>query len=125
MPRLESKLDSLAEGEKRELIRRLHTRQGQKCYVCGREINLTIDKVDIDHIKKLGVGPDEEQNWGLTHESCNRSKGARDLQLMQYIYDFRLLKDAYVNVNKDFTVGDALEKLQPQRQEVVARIDDS
>lgn len=121
MTRPASNLDAIKGKEREELVKRLHRRQEGKCFICGRELDLKLDRVDIDHIIAIGKGLDEEQNWGLTHQDENRSKGTRDLQLMQYIFNYRRDRDRFLAENRDFTVGDALEVFWPKRQEVFVK----
>ncbi len=128
MSRPSSKLDELTEENRVELINLLHQRQTGKCFICGEGINLQLDEVDIDHIVPLSSpfkGVDDEENWAVSHAKHNRSKGTRSLQLMRYIFEYTKLRDSYVNQNKDFTVGDALDYLVPQRQEVYVELRDS
>ena len=123
-----SKLESLTKQQREDLIERLQKCQSKNgdcyCYVCDKPINRQVHKIDIDHkiARSLG-GVDEESNWGLTHDTCNRSKGARDLQLQRYLYEFR--EDVIEHTEKKalgserhFTLSEALNKIKPQRQEV-------
>ncbi|MCL4474465.1 MAG: hypothetical protein M1455_11140 [Actinobacteria bacterium] len=122
--RRESKIETLSQTERAELINRLHRRQDGLSYISGKPIDLQIDKVDVDHIVSLDRhGPDDEVNWGLVLESENRSKKARDLQLMRYIYQFRAHKEQYLSIQRDFTLGDALQEFFPNRIRVKAEAD--
>jgi hypothetical protein len=47
--------------------------------------------------------------------SENSSKGKRDLQLMKYIYNFRIHREKYIKLKRDFTFGDALNEFFPKR----------
>lgn len=119
MPRRKSKLDDLTQDARQELIRKLYDAQGGKCYVCAKEMNLSVHKVDIDHILALDrSGPDDESNWGLTHDNCNRSKGTRDLQLQRILVEFRDHVDKYTTRGSTLTLDEALSELSPERQEV-------
>lgn len=118
MPR--SILDRFTEDERRQLIERLLTVQGHKSYISGKEIDLRIDQVEVDHIIALDRGgDDDESNWGVVIASENSSKGKRDLQLLRYIYDFRKHREKYLSLKRDFTFGDALGELYPIREEVI------
>jgi len=80
-------LDRFTEEERRQLIDRLLTVQGHKSYISGKEIDLRIDQVEVDHIIALDRrGDDDESNWVVVIASENSSKGKRDLQLLKYIY---------------------------------------
>jgi hypothetical protein len=127
-----SKLENLSKQERETLIERLKKAQTNKindkeeciCYVCRKTINFQVHKTDIDHIVALTLGGlDEEANWGLTHDTCNRSKGARDLRLQRILYEFRehvqnYTEETAASNTRNFTLSEALEKLKPERQEV-------
>ena len=113
-------LDRFSEEERRQLIRRLLTLQGNKSYISGRDIDLRIDQVEVDHIIALDRGgDDDESNWGVVISSENASKGKRDLQLLKYIYQFRNHRDKYLALKRDFTFGDALGELFTERKEII------
>jgi hypothetical protein len=118
-------LDRFTEEERRQLIDRLLTVQGHKSYISGKEIDLRIDQVEVDHIIALDRrGDDDESNWGVVIASENSSKGKRDLQLLKYIYQFRNHRDKYLALKRDFTLGDALGEIYPLRQEAVYDLGD-
>ena len=126
MANRKSKLDSFSKEERRDLIQRLYHNQSEKCYVCNKEIDLAVHKVDVDHIKALDRdGPDDESNWGLTHDGCNRSKGTRDLQLQRILCEFRSHVEKHTNNGGTLTLNEALQELAPERQEVGYRIQDN
>ncbi|MDR1902654.1 MAG: HNH endonuclease [Treponema sp.] len=109
-------LDRFGETERRELIDRLMKVQKGKSYISGKEIDLRIDQVEVDHIVALDRnGPDDESNWAVVIASENSSKGKKDLQLMKYIYDFRIHREKYLKLKRDFTFGDALNEYYPNR----------
>ena len=121
MPRPHSKIDDLTKEERLNLINRLYQRQDKKCYICNHEINLQLDQVDVDHIVPISPpfnGIDDENNWGIVHKKENESKSNKSLQLMRYIYSYRELRDKFVLEKGDFTVGDALESLISERQDI-------
>jgi hypothetical protein len=118
MPR--SILDRFTEEERRQLIERLLTIQAGKSYISGKEIDLRIDQVEVDHIIALDRGgDDDESNWGVVIASENSSKGKRDLQLLKYIYEFRSHRDKYLELKRDFTFGDALAEVYSSREDVI------
>lgn len=119
-----SKLDALTADQRTDLIERLHKAQNGLCYVCQDVINPQVHDVDIDHIVALARdGRDDESNWALTHTSCNRSKGTRDLQLQRILHEFRKHVQKYTTGNaqgrdRNFTLDEALVELCPKRMEV-------
>jgi len=104
-----SKLDRLSAEQRTDLIERLLKAQNGLCHVCREVINLQVHEVDVDHICALARGgQDDEVNWGLTHASCNRSKGTRDLQLQRILHEFRSSTDMYsgfIEANTGVTLG--------------------
>ena len=76
-------LSSLTAEKRAELHVRLLKRQGGVCFICEDPLDLELHsgKLDVDHIDPLAVdGLDAENNFALTHSSCNRSKGAANLE---------------------------------------------
>lgn len=128
--RRSSKLDSLSAEQREELVARLHKAQNGLCYVDQEVINLQVHEVDIDHIVALARdGADDESNWALTHASCNRSKGTRDLQLQRILHEFRRHVQKYTTgssqgKDRNFTLNEALLELLPNRQETGVVIHD-
>ena len=125
-----SKLDQLNKQEREDLIKRLAAAQDGLCYVCRKIINPQVHEVDIDHIIAMTLlGPDNESNWGLTHRACNRSKGARDLQLQRILFRFKSDVDSHIavtatNRSGNFTLHEALNVLVPDHQEVGVKLKD-
>lgn len=89
-------LSGLSAEARADLEHRLHESQGGKCFLCGEEIDLAVHRgsLDIDHIEPLqGGGPDDERNFALTHDSCNRSKGASHLEVARALNTLEQLHD--------------------------------
>ena len=73
-------LDALTKDEYKSLTQKLWTIQSHKCFICGDDIDLDLTPTNIDHIKPLVTGgKDDETNFALTHENCNKSKQDADL----------------------------------------------
>lgn len=73
-------LDGLSAEKKKEFDKKLWEIQNHKCFICEEEIDLDIQSVNVDHIKPIvNGGKDDETNFALTHESCNKSKQDADL----------------------------------------------
>ncbi len=75
-------LDGLSTEQYKALTSKLWSIQSHKCYICGEDIDLALNPTNIDHIKPLvNGGKDEESNFALTHENCNKSKQDADLKV--------------------------------------------
>ena len=68
-------LGGLTKDEYIALTQKLHSIQSGKCYICRKDIDLDLHNTNIDHVIPLAnKGKDSEDNFALTHESCNKSK---------------------------------------------------
>ena len=75
-------LDSLSSEGYSGLTKKLWTIQNHKCFICGEDIDLDLTPTNIDHIKPLvNGGKDDETNFALAHENCNKSKQDADLEV--------------------------------------------
>jgi len=120
-----SAFDKLPKDEKDKTIQRILTRQGNLSYISGKTIDLAINKIEVDHIIALDKnGPDNESNWGVVIDSENSSKGARDLQLMRYIYAFRKHTEKFLNQKRDFNLGDALTEFFSTRNRIKVKFNE-
>lgn len=87
-------LGRLSPEERDVLCRKLHEQQAGKCFICQEELDLDVQHYDIDHIKPLNCGgKDEELNFALTHESCNRSKQDADLEVARALCKLRRIQE--------------------------------
>ena len=89
-------LDSLSKDEYNDLARKLWTIQSHKCFICGEEIDLDLHhNYNIDHIRPLANnGKDEESNFAITHEHCNKSKQDADLEVARTLAQLsKIIKD--------------------------------
>ena len=82
------------------------------CYICREVLDLDLHKghFHVDHIEPLAEGGnDSENNFALTHSSCNRSKGASDLRVARRIAEFdQLQSQAREQGNRGANLGDVL-----------------
>ena len=84
-------LDSLSKDGREALINKLLATQNDRCFICGEKIDRSLHTVNIDHIKPIvNGGKDDETNFAVTHESCNKSKQDADLAISRIL--FRLKK---------------------------------
>lgn len=89
-------LSSLPQEQREKLQQRLHARQNGRCFICDDPVDLVLHKgqLDIDHIDPLAEdGLDAENNFALTHLSCNRRKGASNLEVARRLAEFERLQD--------------------------------
>lgn len=105
-------LAALDGDTRKQLEKKLYARQSKNCFICGETIDLMLHdgQLEIDHIDPLvGDGLDAENNFALTHMSCNRSKGASDLRVARRIAEFeRLQQVAKENRKRGANLGDVL-----------------
>lgn len=89
-------LDKLSSKEKKALIQKLWTNQSHHCFICGEEIDIDIQQVNIDHMKPLANGgKDDVSNFVITHEHCNKSKQDADLEVAQKLFQLdKIIKAA-------------------------------
>ena len=105
-------LSGLIAEQRGELEKRLFDRQNGRCYICDEKIDLVLhrDQLDIDHIDLLSQdGLDADNNFALTHASCNRSKGASNLQVARRLAHFeKLQREAKAAGHRGANLGDVL-----------------
>ncbi len=90
-------LAKLKPAQRRELEERLCARQNGVCFICENAIDLDLqrDELEIDHITPLAnLGKDEENNFALTHASCNRRKSSADLHVARVLERFSRIQEA-------------------------------
>lgn len=100
-------------GEQREQLElRLHQRQSGRCFICDQPVDVLLHKgqLEIDHMDPLlEDGLDAENNFALTHSSCNRSKGASNLRVARRLAEFdRLQEEAQQAGKRGANLGDVL-----------------
>lgn len=122
-------LAGLGDEQRAALEQRLLARQSGRCFICDDPIDLVLHKgqLDIDHIDPLiGEGLDAENNFALTHSSCNRSKGAANLQIARRLAEFERLQDeAQKEGKRGANLGDVLARHEGSRWSFrLRRVDD-
>ena len=100
-------------GEQRERLElRLQQRQNGRCFICDKPIDIVLHKgqLEIDHVDPLlENGLDGENNFALTHASCNRNKGASNLRVARRLAEFeRLQEEAQQAGKRGVNLGDIL-----------------
>src|SRR5687767_8939627 len=107
-------LAGLGADDRAKLEQKLSARQSGRCFICNDTIDLMLHKgqIDIDHIDPLAEdGLDSENNFAITHASCNRSKGASNLELARRLAEFeRLQLHAQEDGKRGANLGDILAR---------------
>lgn len=107
-------LAGLGAEERAKLEQKLLARQSGRCFICDEPIDLMLHKgqLDIDHIDPLiEEGLDAENNFAITHLSCNRSKGAANLEIARRLAEFeRLQEEAQKAGKRGANLGDVLAR---------------
>jgi len=87
-------LSSLSKEKKDLLTKKLGEIQNHKCYICQEKINLDLNITNIDHIIPLAKrGKDSEENFALTHESCNKAKQDADLRIARILCKLKKIQE--------------------------------
>lgn len=107
-------LTGLDAEQRTKLEQKLLARQTGRCFICDDPVDLMLHKgqLDIDHIDPLiQDGLDAENNFALTHASCNRSKGAANLEIARRLAEFeRLQEKAQESGKRGANLGDVLSR---------------
>jgi hypothetical protein len=86
-------LSSLSSDQYKDLTAKLLKIQNHRCFICQKPID-PIHKTDIDHINpNARHGPDTEENFAVTHESCNRTKLDSNLNTARILYRLRDIQE--------------------------------
>jgi hypothetical protein len=98
MPAHSLHLSRLKPEQRRELEDRLYARQNGVCFICEDPIDLELQRksLEVDHIVPIAAeGKDDENNFALVHEACNRRKSASNLEVARILWRFyRIEKEA-------------------------------
>ncbi len=90
-------LSSLSENEYNSLSSKLLDMQNHKCYICRKDIDLSLHSTNIDHIVPLvNKGKDSEDNFALTHESCNKSKQDANLTVARSLATLKEINEKII-----------------------------
>ena len=104
-------LSSLSKEKYLELTKKLCNIQNNICYICEEVIDLELNSTNIDHIIPLAVrGKDSEENFALTHESCNKSKQDSNLKIARILARLTKIQSEVASKgNKSASLKDILE----------------
>jgi len=105
-------LSSLSKEKYQRLTEKLLRIQNNVCFICGKKIDVDIQTTNIDHIVPLAnKGKDAEDNFAVTHESCNKSKQDANLRIAKVLYIFKeIQKQVQESENKSASLKHVLQK---------------
>lgn len=87
-------LSALSESDYQALTEKLSNIQSSMCFICQKKIDLEIQETNIDHIVPLAnKGKDAEDNFAVTHASCNKSKQDSNLYIARVLHRLKTLQD--------------------------------
>ncbi len=118
-------LASLSSEEYRKLSDKLLGIQSKSCYICQKEIDLDLHETNIDHIiPTANKGKDIEDNFALTHASCNKSKQDADLYIARILHRLKALQDDIQDTeNRSASLLDLLKIENGSRFDFKSKID--
>lgn len=103
-------LAKLTKDEYDGLTNKLLSIQSNVCYICQDPIDNILHTTNIDHIVPLANrGKDLEENFAVTHESCNKSKLDADLKIARILHLLKKIQDEiYERDNKSASLKHVL-----------------
>ena len=104
-------LSALSEMDYQALTAKLSKIQSSICFICQKPIDLEIQETNIDHIVPLAnKGKDVEDNFAVTHASCNKSKQDSNLYVARVLHRLKALQDEIQGKdNRSASLKDLLE----------------
>lgn len=118
-------LNGLSGEDYKALTLRLHHIQNGKCFICGQDIDLEIHKTNIDHIIPLSTkGKDNEDNFALAHESCNKSKQDANLNVARSLFKLKKIQDEIFDTeHRAASLKDLLDREGGSKYDFKYRVD--
>jgi len=103
-------LSSLSREDYDNLSKKLLSIQNSTCYICNEEIDISIHTTNVDHIVPLAnKGKDNEENFAITHESCNKSKLDSNLDIARKLHVLKKIQEkVWKNENRSASLKDVL-----------------
>ncbi|MBC7247985.1 MAG: HNH endonuclease [Actinobacteria bacterium] len=112
-------LARLSDEEKNELKHKLLESQGQKCFICEKPLDISIQEYEIDHIIPVSIGgKDDITNMAITHSTCNESKQDSDLRVARVLARFGAIRDACFKNNRGVNLDDILKEYGGSKYEL-------
>ncbi|MCD6179392.1 MAG: HNH endonuclease [Bacteroidales bacterium] len=113
-------LSSLSKDDYSELTKKLWNIQNHQCFICEDKIDLDVHTTNIDHIIPLAnKGKDAEENFAVTHESCNKSKQDANLKIAKILQKLsKIQKAVYTKTSKSASLKDVLKNYNGSKHEL-------
>ncbi len=107
-----------------ELIRKLLDIQGGKCFVGEEPLDVTKDKLEVDHIiPRAKGGKDDENNFAVTCEYHNRNKLDSDLRIARCMARYEKTKELHSTKSPNRpNLGDFLDEVGGGKFELTANL---
>ncbi len=104
-------LSNLSKENYDNLTEKLWSIQNHKCFICEEEIDLKLNSTNIDHIIPLALkGKDAEENFAVTHDSCNKSKQDANLKIARVLAKLKKIQEnVHSQGNKPASLKDVLK----------------
>ncbi len=118
-------LSTLSKQDYDVLTKKLWDIQNHQCFICEEDIDLDLNNTNIDHIVPLAnKGKDNEENFAVTHESCNKSKQDADLKIAKILQKLiKIQKNVQADSNKSASLKDILKKYNGSKFEFKNKIE--
>ena len=118
-------LNRQTSDERRALIETMHQTQNGHCFICEKTLDLQLhkDEFDVDHVIPLKTGgKGDPSNFALTHDSCNRSRQATNLEVGRLLQRLAALNEALEPDNRSPNLGDILTQAGGGQAELSAKL---
>lgn len=126
MPAHSIYLSKLNDADRGALINNLWERQGGKCFLCAKPIDLHLhaDQVHVDHIVPIvHQGADDPINFALMHAICNERKSSANLEIARLIFKFGELQESAREKNgRGATLHDVLATVGGEGRDLKLKI---
>jgi hypothetical protein len=87
-------LSGLSQPDYQALSEKLLKIQNNVCYICQKVLESSLHETNIDHITPLAnKGKDNEENFAITHEGCNKSKQDADLKIARILFKLKAIQE--------------------------------
>jgi hypothetical protein len=108
-----------------QLIAKLFQMQAGLCFIGEEQLDLTKDKLEIDHIiPRAKGGKDDENNYAVTCEFHNRNKSDSDLRIARCMARYEKIKERHSEKGPNRpNLGDFLTEMGGGKYEITAHAD--